>query len=242
MNSLNSFGRLVAPKDANDLSYLMRAARPQIVLAVGKPKPRKTAYRDGPLLDQGQTPQCVGYSCRGFLDGAPIMSNPNQGPSATEIYHMAQERDEWPGTNYDGSSVRGGMKALTDAGQICAYVWGQTVEEAIKWMNDGYGTCVVGTSWYAEMSNVDKDGYMMEPPSSMSTPIGGHAWRWIWYDPNKKAILMRNSWGHDFGYLKKGIPSGYAYVRVPFAERLLREEGEVAAPTQVRIAPVKIAA
>jgi hypothetical protein len=241
-SSINSFGRLVAPKDARDLNFRMVTARAQIIDEIGKPKPRKRAYQDGPLLDQGQTPQCVGYSTRGFLDGAPIMSKPNEGPSATTIYKMAQDNDEWPGNNYDGTSVRGAMKALQKAGQISSYVWGQTVEHAIAWMNDGYGTCLVGTNWYAEMSDVDSDGFMREPPTSLSTPIGGHAWRWIWYDPVKKGILMRNSWGHDFGFIKKGQPSGYAYLRTQFAIRLLEEDGEIAAPTQVKITPVAVAA
>lgn len=239
-NSLNSFGRLVAPRDAGDLQFRMLMAMPQIHAAVGKPKPRKRAYSDGPLLDQGATPKCVGYSTRGFLDGAPIMSKPNEGPSPNEIYTAAQERDEWPGNNYDGTSVRGGMKALSDAGVITSYVWGQTLDEAIKWMNGGYGTIVVGTNWYAEMSDVDKDGFMREPAPSLVTPIGGHAWRWNWYDANRKGILMRNSWGHEFGFVKKGQPSGYAYLRVEFAARLLAEDGEIAAATQVKIAPTPI--
>ncbi len=240
MSSVNSFGRLVAPRDGRDFNFLMRGARPQIVEAVGKPKPRVRAYKDGPLLDQGSTPQCVGYSARGFLDAAPIMSKADKGPNATALYHMAQDRDEWPGTNYDGSSVRGGMKALVDSGEVASYVWGQTIAEAIKWMNDGFGTCVVGTSWYSEMSEVDKDGFMREPAPNLVTPIGGHAWRIIWYDAKRKGILMKNSWGSDFGILKKGVGTGYAYVRVEFMDRLLREDGEIASPTQIRIAPVPI--
>jgi hypothetical protein len=239
---VNSFGRLVAPQDARDHQFRMLAAMPQIIEAVGKPKPRVRAYSDGPLLDQGQTPQCVGYSSRGFLDGAPIMSKPAEGPGATEIYNGAQANDEWPGTNYDGTSVRGAMKYLEKSGQISSYVWGQTVETAIKWMNGGFGTCLVGTDWFAEMSDVDSNGFMREPAPSMSTPIGGHAWRWIWYDAKKKGILMRNSWGHDFGYVKGGQMTGYAYLRVEFAVWLLRREGEIAAPTQVKIKPLKVAA
>lgn len=235
--SLNKFGRLAAPQDARDLRFTMRAAMPQ-VRAVAKPKPRKRAYADGPLLDQGNTPRCVGFSARGFLDGAPLMTK--GGPSAGDIYVGAQLLDEWPGENYDGTSVRAAMKYLCAQKEVSSYVWGQTVEAAIEWMNGGYGTCLVGTNWYAEMSDVDKDGFMREPAPSMSTPIGGHAWRWIWYDAKKKGILMRNSWGTDFGILKAGVGSGYAYVRLDFARRLLAEDGEVAAPTEVKVAAVKV--
>lgn len=240
MSSVNSFGRLTAPPDARDLRFLMRAARPQIHAAIGKPKPRTRTYRDGPVLDQGETSQCVGFSIRGFLDGAPIMSKPTDPPSAKKIYQEAQARDEWPGQNYNGTSVRGGMKALVDLGLVQSYVWGQTVDEAIAWMNGGYGTAVVGTNWYTEMSDVDDKGFMREPAPSMATPIGGHAWRLIWYDVKRQGVLMRNSWGHEFGFVKGGQPSGYAYVRPEFLVRLLREDGEIAGPTQVKIAPTMI--
>jgi hypothetical protein len=218
----------------------MRAARPQINDALGKPKPRKTAYRTGPVLDQGNTPQCVGYSARSFLDAAPIMSKPNEGPAPTVIYNGAQANDEWPGNNYDGSSVRGGMKFLSGLGEVKSYVWGQTVEEACKWMNDGYGTCLVGTDWYAEMSDVDANGFMREPASSMSTPIGGHAWHWIWYDAKKKAILMKNSWGNEFGIMKRGVMTGFAYLSLGLAARLLKADGEIAAPVQVKISATTV--
>lgn len=240
MSSLNSFGRIVAPPDARDLQYSMRAMLPQVKTAAA-PKPRQRPYNDGPLLDQGQTPQCVGYSARGFLDAAPIMSKPAEGPSATELYKGAQVLDEWSGEDYDGTSVRGVMKYMSQLGIISSYAWGQTLEDAIKWMNGGYGTIIVGTYWYSQMSNVDANGFMLEPPASMSWPLGGHAYRWIWYDSKKKGILMRNSWGNDFGFVKKGVPSGYAYMSLALCERLLREYGEIAAPTQVKLTPVKVA-
>jgi hypothetical protein len=233
---VNVFGRLEAPKDARDLNFTMRAAMPCIRKELGRaPKPRKRAYRDGPLLDQGSKPHCVGFSSRGFLDGAPMTMRQNIGPSSLEIYKGAQERDEWPGTNYDGTSVRGAMKYLLEIGHIGTYVWGQTIEEAIVWMNGGYGTCIVGTNWYAEMSDVDDKGFMREPAPSLTTPIGGHAWRWNWYDAKRGGILMRNSWGSDFGTAARGGGrSGYAFLRKEFADRLLREDGEIASPTQIR--------
>jgi hypothetical protein len=238
--AVNKFGRLVAPKDGRDFRFLMRTAAPQIHATIGKPKPRSHAYRDGPLLDQGDTPQCVGYSTRGFLDGAPLMLKADRDPSAPGIYRGAQANDEWPGENYDGTSVRGAMKFLASLGHIKSYVWGQTVEEAIAWMNGGYGTCVIGSNWYAEMSDVDREGFLREPAASLATPIGGHAFRLIWFDAKKQGVLMRNSWGHDFGFPdpKTGVPTGYAYLRPTFLARLLKEDGEIAAPVQIKLKAV----
>lgn len=240
MSSVNSFGRLIAPADARDLQFPMRRAMPQINKEIKKPKPRKRPYKDGPVLDQGNTQRCVGFSSRGFLEGAPLTLKAGEGPDAGEIYKGAQERDEWPGSNYDGTSVRGAMKFLLEIGQINAYVWGQTIDEAIAWMNGGYGTVLVGTNWYTEMSDVDDNGFMREPAPSLTTPIGGHAWRWNWFDPVRKGILVRNSWGHEFGYKVRGVQSGYAFITKDFATRLLREDGEIAAATQVRIKPTPI--
>lgn len=235
--SINSFGRLRAPADARDLDYTIVSAMKQIRM-VAKPAPRKRAYTDGPLFDQGNTPQCVGYSSRGFIDGAPILTKATVGPTPTDIYRGAQKNDEWPGTDYDGTSVRGAMKFLQASGYISSYVWAQTVQGAIEWMNGGYGTCVIGTNWYAEMSDVDRNGFMREPAPSLTTPIGGHAFRLIWWDAKKKGVLMRNSWGHEFGYAKSGTPSGYAFITLELLERLFREDGEFACPTQLKIAPL----
>lgn len=243
--TVNAFGRLVAPSDGRDFGYLMRAAVPQIVKAVGKPKPRTRPYNMGPILDQGDTPQCVGYACRAFLDAAPIMSKATEGPSATALYHLAQTLDEWPNENYNGTSTRGGMKALEQTGQIGSYVWAKSLDDAIAWMNGGHGVIIVGTNWYAEMSDVDSKGFMREPPNSLSTPIGGHEWVWNWYDAKRQGILMRQSWGPGFGWQVKGRPgllSGSAYLRRELAEKLLREDGDAVGPVQIKLKRMAIAA
>lgn len=242
--TVNRFGWLPPPPDGRDQRYRVRALKPQLQ----KVQPgirRRLPYRNGPLLDQGNSPLCVGFSTRGFLDGAPIMSKPSADPSPQVIYAMAQDRDEWPGTNYDGTSVHGACKALQDLGLIDAYAWNQTTEEAVHWIQYDYGTLLDGTNFYAEMAEVDRFGFMREPPPSMTTPIGGHAYRIVWFvkklDPNDSYFIMRNSWGHAFGWIdpKTKEPSGYAKMRVRLRERLQREDGESAGPTQLRLKPVK---
>lgn len=235
--SLGGFGRRISPDDPRDLQFRMRAAIPQIDLRIGRPAPRLGPYRERPPLNQGQTPQCVGYSGRGFLNAAPMMSRPDFPPTATELYNAARRNDEWPGEDYDGSSVRGLMKAMQAAGLISSYVWGQTVTEALIWMNGGYGTVIIGSWWYPSMDNIDSDGYIVEP-SATATPVDGHAYRLNW-SPHAGAILVVNSWGHVWGKpLTGGRLSGMAYMRPRLLERLLREQGEIAAPTQVKISAV----
>jgi hypothetical protein len=78
-------GRLIAPTDARDRAYPLR-----LLTRAVAPKPRKRPYNEGPVLDQGATPQCVGYSARGVLNAAPIMVKPTTGPTATDLYRTAQ--------------------------------------------------------------------------------------------------------------------------------------------------------
>lgn len=227
-----AFGRLVAPQDGRDQQYLMRAAMPQVKAAV-VPKPRKRAYNEGPMLNQGPHPFCVGYSAKGFLNAAPIMSKDYAKPSGSELYSLAQRLDEWPGENYDGSSVRGGMKALAQLGHIKSYVWGQTVDESLAWTNGGYGTLIIGTDWYELFDDIGADGFM-RMPDQLSTPIGGHAYRLNWYDQKTRGFLVVNSWGvGSWGYKQ----SGKAWMSRELLAFLLHRDGEIAAPTQVKIRP-----
>ena len=230
-----AFGYLQPPPDGRNFKFLAAVHREEIA-QVMQPKPRKRQYKEGPILDQGSKPHCVGFSGKGFLNAAPIMSKPAEDPTPQQIYFAAQDRDEWPGNNYDGSSVRGGCEALKAYGLIESYVWFTNVNGLIDWTNNGFGTAWVGTNFYATMDDVDGAGYI-QMPGSLATPIGGHAYRLNWFDKSKDAFLFVNSWGNSWGILKRdGTRTGTAYLRRVDAERLLfKEDGEAAGPTQVKL-------
>lgn len=61
--------------------------------------------------DQGNTPQCTGFATarQGALHNRVRYNG-------SEIYHKAQEIDEWPGVDYEGSSVRAAMDVARDYG------------------------------------------------------------------------------------------------------------------------------
>lgn len=235
------FGYLKPPIDGRNFKFLAQAMIPQINAVMGKPKPRKQMYNEGPILNQGQTPQCVGFSDKGFLNAAPIMSKPDAEPSGTTLYHWAQDNDEWAGNNYDGSSVIGGCKGMEKNGLINGWANFTTSDQIINWTNNGYGTVIIGTYWYPEMDNVDKNGQIQEP-GAMSSPIGGHAYRINWWDPKKQMFLIVNSWNKQWGYqLKNGDLAGMAYARRELIDRIVfKEEGECVGPTQVRLKPVVV--
>ena len=237
------FGYLPPPPDGRNHRYLGVAARAQLNEQLGaKPTPRKRAYNEGPRLNQGRKPHCVGYSVKGFLNAAPIMSKHEAEPTADQLYFTAQEHDEWPGRNYEGSSVRGGCEAGRVHGVVESYAWFRSGTEAAEWTNGGYGTIIIGTYWYPQMDDVDGKGFM-QMPGSLATPIGGHAYRVNWFDKAVGGWLVVNSWGFTWGIRKRdGTLTGTAYMTMDAFEQLcFREEGECAAPTQLRIKPVRVA-
>jgi len=238
--TIGGFGYVRAPQDGRDHRYRMAGAMVQMRALAGKPTPRKRQYTEGPILNQGMKPHCVTFSGLGFQNAAPMMRS--DGFETTKAYDWCQRNDEWPGENYDGTSVRALMKFLQEFGYISNYVWGQSPQEAIEWMNGGYGTVIIGTYWYPQMDNVDSKGFI-QFPGALATPIGGHAYRVNWYDKEKGGLLIVNSWGHNWGMQRRnGDLTGTAYMRIDDFARLLREDGEIAAATQQRIKPLALAA
>lgn len=237
-------GRLYAP-DERDRHYTLGPDAMKLLQQAKAPASRKMPYKEGPRLFQ-IGPVCVGASCRGLLNAAPIMVKPNTGPSMYHFYAAAQRLDEWPGENYDGSSVRGGCKALQQQGYIQSYLWLDTRPSAVEaslltmidFMRLGYGTVIVGTNWYLSMDDVDGDGYILSPGTT-ETPVGGHAYRINWYDEKRNAFLVVNSWGYLWGEEDPdGTPGPYkgtAWMRAPLMRRLMVEEGEAACPTEVKV-------
>src|SRR5688500_1514111 len=117
-------GRIEA-KDDRDKNHPMRA-----LLPVAPIVPFTRLWRTGPILNQGQYPHCVGYSWAGMIASAPLMrAHVADAALATRVYHEAQKVDEWPGTDYEGTSVRAGAKVLEAFGYLEQYVWGESAKE-----------------------------------------------------------------------------------------------------------------
>jgi hypothetical protein len=210
------FGRRHAP-DARDQAYPMRALLPKRI-PVGT-----RYYRTGPVLDQGSTPQCVGYGWRQWLSSALLMTK--DGPSAPTIYREAQKLDEWPGENYDGTSVRGGVKALQKAGRILSYVWAFDAAAARDWIVAGKGTVVFGTDWLDGMFDPDPHGFL----NLTGAVAGGHCYLVCGYSVDRNAFRMLNSWGLSWG------EKGRAWLRFDDADRLIKAEGEACTAVEQKI-------
>jgi hypothetical protein len=213
MNRVIKFGRLVSP-DVRDLRFPMRAMLPASVPIVSK------FYTTGPVLDQGNTPQCVGYSWRQFLTSEPLQTL--DGPSASQLYTEAQLNDEWPGEDYDGSSVRGGAIALTTDGRLKNYVWGKSAADVRDFLIST-GTVVMGTYWSRSMMTPDKNGVLKVGGRTDD----GHAYLICGFDAPGNRFQMIQSWGEDWGPLK-----GKAWIKFADLDKLIRADGEACAAVE----------
>lgn len=223
----HGLGRLAAP-DARDRRFLMRDAvfpHPELL-----PRPRKRPYNLGPTLDQGRAPMCVGFSARDKLASAPIMVHNDQGPTPIQIYDGAQQNDEWEGTNYDGTSVRGAFKYLQAQGYLASYVWAASVTDCERYIRDGYGTIVLGTDWREGMFEVDQFGFCRVEGDI----VGGHAYHLFWMDPVKREAWCKNSWGPNWGITLHARP-GCFKLTYEALDVLLADQGEAGAAVEIKV-------
>lgn len=223
MPSSHGLGRRYAP-DVRDRGYLLAAPPPTQKI------PAYRMWQTGVRLDQGQTPQCVGYSCALLVRAGPIV---NPLPDPSKIYALAQTLDEFPDTPpADGTSVRAGFKALQKMGILSAYHWAPNISTAMNFVLST-GPMVFGTNWYDSMFDPDKHGYLNIDPKAQVA--GGHAWLVCGAengrtnpDGSKGAARMQNSWGRSWG------DNGRAWISYDTLSRLIKEDGEAGMGIEIK--------
>lgn len=193
---------------------------------------RRRHWWAGAVLDQGDSPMCVGYAGWGWLAGGPVVNHPRFSPK--DLYQWARENDEWPGEDYDGTSTLGLMKALKSKGYIDEYRWATEVETLVAWILTK-GPVLVGTNWYEDFFTPTAPGDFLYP--NKSKLAGGHEWRITGADRDKRcpdgtlgALRMVNSWGPAWA------DHGRAWISLPVMQRLLNEEGEAVTCPEIKVA------
>jgi hypothetical protein len=167
--------------------------------------------------NQGNTPMCVGYAWAHWIADGPVTHIGVQPPIVPDlIYHEAQKVDEWPGENYDGTSVRGAAKYLNTAGKIGNYYWAYDVQTLVNTILQ-LGPVVVGTNWYYNMFYPNSNGVI----SIGGSLAGGHAYVLNGVDTINKLFRIKNSWGQSWG------KSGHAFISFADMTRLINENGEI---------------
>lgn len=205
-------GRRYAP-DPRDDQHRMGVFLHRALAAL----PSKRFWRTGPVLDQGETNECVGHAWKGWSAAAPLMVR-DPHPDQHEWYRGARDHDEWPGTDYEGTSVRGGAKFGQLQGRISRYVWTKTGDEVAGWVLQ-YGPVVIGTDWKATMFEPNASGLVV-PRGAVE---GGHAYLCVGYDRSRRLFRFVNSWGRGWGQ------EGRFWMDHDEFDRLLSDQGEACA-------------
>lgn len=81
-----------------------------------------------------------------------------------------------------------------------------TIQGVKECLTDGYPVVFGFTLYESIMTEEVKNSGMVPVPTMNDKPIGGHAVMAVGYDESKECLIVRNSWGNDWGL------RGYFYL------------------------------
>ena len=204
----NGLGRRPLPDgDVSHLEqYPIRRLLPETVSIVERVLKLPYAYR--PKYDQGHQGACVGYSSSWMMS---ILNH--RFYDAAFLYHEAQKIDEWPGEDYEGTSVRAGMEVLRGLGHrvmhhhthhhfpdvqegIAEYRWATTTDEVRTCLAAGVPV-TLGIDWMSNFDNPTRkaDGSWWIGEGDLGTVRGGHAICAYGASDRRQAVRLVNTWG-----------------------------------------------
>lgn len=212
------------------------------------PRRVDTLWKVGPILDQGSEGACVGFGWTAQTLASPFESDLTQIPDdsvpkdptpfALHVYRRAQKIDQWPGENYEGTSVLAGAKVMKRYDLIASYSWAFSLDDVI----DGIiakGPVVLGIPWHESMYQAPGGKV-----SVFGKEVGGHCILAVGYRNSsdkfngEPSVILQNSWGPSWG------ENGLAEISLTDLGTLLAKRGEACLPSQRpyrTISPIKIA-
>lgn len=186
--------------------------------------PRSYTWRCGTYLNQGSEGACVGFSIAHEIAARPV-EVPATSSLALSIYDRARELDDWPGEDYDGTSVLAGMQAAQEKHYFGEYRWAFSLDDLILAVGHK-GPAVLGINWYEGMMDPDDHGYVHRS----GDVVGGHAILCRGVGIRQRYFYLHNSWGQSWGPL-----GGTCKIAFHDLEALLDEQGEACIPvTRIR--------
>jgi hypothetical protein len=228
-------GRVFDVQPSRDDKSLSYPVRPLLATAVN---PVRKVWRRGAVLDQGQEGACVGHGVVGELTSAPApvrfadIALPAGAPRTQQgmafwLYEQAKRIDEYPGTEYSGTSVNAGMKMARSLGLISGWRWGHTMLD----LRDAIitaGPVVIAIPWFNGMYSAP--GGELRVTGSF---VGWHCLLVNGYDPalamngkgDREMYRLLNSWGTGWGNY------GSAWMEASaLSDLLIGWDGEIAVP------------
>lgn len=216
--------------DPRSREYPVRTAIPPLIER--KPPWRGVSWSTSRQpLDQGSEGACVGFGWTAEAMAGPVRIRPDRPTDfALAVYREAQLVDEWPGENYDGTSVLAGAKVMQKHGYIEAYRWAFSIRDVVDALLY-LGPVVIGIPWFESMYETRPSG-LVEVGGRM---VGGHCITLTGYYRSKwlrgegflnrmELVRWRNSWGSSYGR------NGNGWIRVGDLEGLLEQQGEACVP------------
>ena len=194
---------------------------------------KEVLWEEGIVLDQGREGACVGFGWMGEVLSEPI--SPERQPEfnfandlAKSYYKRAQKIDQWPGEDYEGTSVLAGAKIMQEEGYLGEYRWCFGIDD-LRDAIINLGPVVIGVPWYESMYETDDQGIVVIGGNK----VGGHCILVTGYIPEKEingekqeVFRWRNSWGKEYGI------DGSGYVRYTDLDALLKDQGEACIPVE----------
>jgi hypothetical protein len=185
-------------------------------------------------LDQGSEGACTGFSRAHNLASTPTPVKGVTNEVAHALYQRAKVLDDYPGENYEGSSVLGAVKAASEMGLVNEFHWAFHIEDFLHAITYG-GPATIGCNWYSGMADPDANGYI-HPTGSVD---GGHAILILGQElvfggdgphgvhMDKSYVVWHNSWGKRWGV------QGRAKMTMREFDKLRQEDSEVCFSTDV---------
>lgn len=149
-------------------------------------------WEDNKILDQGSSPECVGYAWAGYGICTPIVDAWDNS-WGHKIYQAAKVID---GDNQDGSTTLSGVKAFMGVAKLegDGYAWAHTLDDIVTWVLLK-SPIIVGSDWDYNMFYPDADG-LVHIGGGIA---GGHEWMIYGVDTVSREFHCVNSWGDGFG-------------------------------------------
>lgn len=199
------------------------------VLPARAPRSR-VLWNRGEQLDQNPKPACTGFSAVTEALASPVRVDLRRTEWSTwsaydlamMVYLEAQKIDEWPGEDYDGSSVIAAVKIMVRLGFYTGYRWGFGGDDLRDTLL-GHGPAPIGIPWRGDMFSPDSAGRI----HATGQVEGGHAICANGYRPvpaqNHGDVHLQNTWG------RWGVDGG-CWIDEFELRGLLADDGEVCVP------------